>query len=196
MLCDNFVRHLAALDLRAYLLVTFDRAQHDRLERRGEPVYLRLLPQLKSGGSDQFASRDFFLINSARYAVLIALLRGGVHVLNMDLDAALLRDPFAVLAAPPHDQYELLLQSDARDALSLTESSPYLLRERLKLPNASSVTYVNGGVFFARGTPAVARLFEDAWSLVSQDLGTLNEQDCLNRLLIACLLYTSDAADD
>ena len=77
VLCDNFVRHLAALDLRAYLLVTFDRAQHDRLERRGEPVYLRLLPQLKSGGSDQFASRDFFLINSARYAVLIALLRGG-----------------------------------------------------------------------------------------------------------------------
>ena len=60
VLCDNFVRHLAALDLRAYLLVTFDRAQHDRLERRGEPVYLRLLPQLKSGGSDQFASRDFF----------------------------------------------------------------------------------------------------------------------------------------
>ena len=34
----------------------------------------------------------------------------------------------------------------------------------------------------------MARLFEDAWSLVSQDLGTLNEQDCLNRLLIASQL--------
>ena len=47
------------------------------------------------------------------------------------------------------------------------------------------MTYVNGGVFFARGTRAVARLFEDAWALVSQDLGTLNEQDCLNRMLLA-----------
>ena len=61
VLCDNFVRHLAALDLRAYLLVTFDRAQHDRLERRGEPVYLRLLPQLKGVKIDYAWSGTFLL---------------------------------------------------------------------------------------------------------------------------------------
>ena len=77
VLCDNFVRHLAALDLRAYLLVTFDRAQHDRLEHAASPSTCGCC-RSSSGGSDQFASRDFFLINSARYAVLIALLRGGV----------------------------------------------------------------------------------------------------------------------
>jgi len=63
-------------------------------------------------------------------------------------------------------------QSDARDAVSLREHSPYLIGERLGLPSRvgreSGVTYVNGGVFFARGTPAVARLFEDAWTLAAQ----------------------------
>ena len=38
------------------------------------------------------------------------------------------------------------------------------------------------------GTHAVARLFEDTWAMASQDLGTLNEQDCLNRMLIASSL--------
>ena len=75
-------------------------------------------------------------------------------------------------------RHELLLQSDARDALSMRETSPFLISDRLQLRNTSSTTYVNGGVFFARGTHAVARVFEDAWALVSQDLGVLNEQDC------------------
>ena len=64
---------------------------------------------------------------------------------------------------------ELLLQSDARDALTMRETSPFLIDDRLQLRNVSSTLYVNGGVFFARGTHAVARLFEDAWALVSQD---------------------------
>ena len=65
--------------------------------------------------------------------------------------------------------YDLMLQSDARDAVTLTETSPFLLHDRLHLAeNAPGVTYVNGGVFFARGTSAVARLFEDTWAMVSQ----------------------------
>ena len=39
----------------------------------------------------------------------------------------------------------VLLQSDARDAGSLQEHSPYLLRDRLLMPNLTAVTYVNGG---------------------------------------------------
>ena len=181
-LAINFVMHLRRLRLDHYLLVTFDADQQARLVARGEESYLHELHQLKSGGSDVFASKDFFLINSARYDVLVALLRGGVHIFAVDLDAALLRDPFPFVAAQPFD---LMLQSDARDAASMQETSPYLLRDRLLRPNLTAVTYVNGGVFFARGSAAVARLFEDAWSLVSQDLGTLNEQDCLNRMLLA-----------
>jgi hypothetical protein len=33
---------------------------------------------------------------------------------------------------------------------------------------SNGVVYVNGGVFFARGTAAVARLFQDAWTLAAQ----------------------------
>ena len=94
-LCGNFVLHLRRLRLSNYLLVTFDASQQERLLRRGEESYLHELKQLKSGGSDDFASKDFFLINSARYSVLVSLLRGdddgGLDVFALDLDAALLR---------------------------------------------------------------------------------------------------------
>ena len=93
-LCGNFVLHLRRLRLSNYLLVTFDASQQERLQRRGEESYLHELKQLKSGGSDDFASKDFFLINSARYSVLVSLLRGdddgGLDVFALDLDAALL----------------------------------------------------------------------------------------------------------
>lgn len=185
-LCRNFIAHLRRLGVRHYLLATFTRSYHAALTERGESPYLHELPGLTSNGSDVFASRDFFLVNAARYAVLTRLLRAGVHVFACDLDVALLRDPLPSVWALP---YDLLLQSDARDAASLSESSPFLLRDRLHLPLATTgVTYVNGGVFFARGTHAVARLFSDTWALASQDLGTLNEQDCLNRMLLASSL--------
>ena len=181
-LCRNFVSHLRRLGVRSYLLATFTRAYHDSLAARGEQPYLHELAELSSNGSDVFASRDFFLINSARYTVLTRLLRAGLHIFSCDLDVALLRDPLPTVWALPHD---LLLQSDARDAITLTESSPFLLRDRLHLhADSEAVTYVNGGVFFARGTNAVARLFEDTWAMASEDLGSLNEQDCLNRMLL------------
>jgi hypothetical protein len=185
-LCRNFVAHLRRIRLRNYLLTTFTASYHRELEARGEQPYLHELPSLTSDGSDVFASHDFFLINSARYSVLTMLLRAGIHVFSLDLDVVLLRNPLPFVWQLPFD---LLLQSDARDAASLSEASPYLLRDRLHLPNTTSrVTYVNGGVFFARGTTAVARLFEDTWSMASQDLGGLNEQDCLNRMLIVSSL--------
>ena len=184
-LCRNFVGHLRRLDVRNYLLATFTAAYHRTLVARGERAYLHELPGLTSDGSDVFASRDFFLINSARYTVLTMLLRAGLHVFSVDLDVVLLQDPIPHVWQLP---YDLLLQSDARDATTLAESSPFLLRDRLHMSNASGVTYINGGVFFARGTHAVARLFEDTWAMASQDLGTLNEQDCLNRMLIASSL--------
>ena len=182
-LCRNFVAHLRRLGLSSYLLVTFTSSYAATLRARGERPCLHALHGLsKGGGSDVFASRDFFLINSARYMVLTRLLRAGLHIFSADLDVALLRNPLPVVWRLPFD---LMLQSDSRDALTLTESSPFLLRDRLHLPNASSVPYVNGGVFFARGAHAVARIFEDTWAMASQDLGTLNEQDCLNRMLLA-----------
>ena len=181
-LCRNFMAHAQRLNLRNYLLVTFTRAYHRDLADRGVSAYLHELPLLTSGGSDTFASKDFFTINAARYTVLTRLLRNGFHVFSVDLDVVLLQDPFPYVWSQP---YDLLLQSDARDAITLVETSPFLLRDRLRLPKASNVTYVNGGVFFARGTHGVARLFEDTWALTSQDLGVLNEQDCLNRMLLA-----------
>jgi len=181
-LCVNFVAHTRRLGLTNYLLVTFTAAYHKVLAQRGERPHLHSLPAFHSGGSDIFASREFFTVNAARYTVLTKLLRGGLHIFALDLDVALLQDPFPHVWSEP---YELLLQSDARDAVTLSESSPFLLRDRLHLMNASGVTYVNGGVFFARGTHAVARLFEDTWALTSQDLGALNEQDTLNRMLLA-----------
>ena len=84
--------------------------------------------------------------------MLTRLLRAGYHIFSVDLDVVVLRDPFPHVWGLP---YDLLLQSDARDGVGLVETSPFLLRDRLHLPNASSVTYVNGGVFFARGTRAV-----------------------------------------
>ncbi len=98
--------------------------------------------------------------------MLTTLLRAGLHIFQTDLDVVLLRHPFPHVWESPHD---LLLQSDARDATSLAETSPFLLKDRLHTPHARSVTYVNGGVFFARGTAAVARVFEDTWALVSQE---------------------------
>ena len=185
-LCRNFVAHARRLQLSNYLLVTFTRTYFELLVRRGEKPYLHELPSLTSDGSDVFASRDFFTINAARYTVLTQLLRAGVNVFSLDLDVVLLRDPLPHVWSLP---YDLLLQSDARDASTLVETSPFLLRDRLHLPNTSTrVTYVNGGVFFARGTHAVARVFEDTWALTSQDLGRLNEQDCLNRMLLASSL--------
>ena len=89
-LAINFVMHLRRLRLDHYLPAAFDADQQARLVARGEESYLHELHQLKSG-SDVFASKDFFLINSARYDVLVALLRGGVHIFAVDLDA-LLRD--------------------------------------------------------------------------------------------------------
>ena len=184
-LCMNFVAHLRRVGVSAYLLITFTPGYELTLRSRGEVAHLHPLPELRGGGSDQFASHDFFLVNSARYSVLTTLLRAGINVFSVDADVVVLRDPLAYVASQPH---EVLLQSDARDGVSMQENSPFLLRDRLLRPPASSVTYVNGGVFFARGTAAVARLFEDTWALVSQDLGTLNEQDCLNRMLLASSL--------
>ena len=188
-LCRDFVAHLRHLGVRSYLIGTFTRSYHKVLTARGERPHLHNLPQLTSGGSDVFGSHDFFLLNSARYAVLTRLLRAGLHVFSCDLDVALLRNPLPIVWRHPHD---LLLQSDARDASTLTEMSPFLLFDRLKLPRGTpSVTYVNGGVFFARGTHAVARLFEDTWAMASQDIGRLNEQDCLNRVLLDSALQWS-----
>ncbi|KAL3922881.1 MAG: hypothetical protein SGPRY_004400 [Prymnesium sp.] len=181
-LCSNFVAHLGRAAISSYLLVTFNPGYRDQLVARRQPVYLHSLAELHGGGSDKFASHDFFLVNSARYSVLISLLRARVDVFAMDLDVVLLRDPRPFVSSLP---YELMLQSDARNSVSQLEHSPFLLRDRLHLPSASGIAYVNGGVFFARGTYAVARLFEDTWSLVSEDLGSLNEQDCLNRMLMA-----------
>ena len=81
-LLRNFVAHLSRLGLPSYLLATFTSHYHQQLLARGEKrVFLHELPMLgASGGSDVFASRDFFLINSARYSVLTRLLRGGLHV--------------------------------------------------------------------------------------------------------------------
>ncbi len=184
-LCKNFVAHLRRLHLKNYLLITFNASYHRTLTGRGEEPYLHVLKALSSEGSDVFASKDFFMINAARYTVLVRLLRGGLNVFAMDLDVVLLHNPFPHVRNEP---CELLLQSDARDAITLVETSPFLLRDRLHLTNASNVTYVNGGVFFARGSHAVARLFEDTWALTSQKLGELNEQDCLNRMLLASTL--------
>lgn len=180
-LCSNFAAHMRAAGISSYLLVTFNAGYGRELRARGEAVHLHELAELRTGGSDEFASKDFFLVNSARYSVLTTLLRANVNLFSMDLDVVLLRDPRPFVMSQP---FEVMLQSDARDGVSQLEHSPFLLRDRLHLDPNGAVTYVNGGVFFARGTSAVARLFEDTWSLVSQDLGLLNEQDCLNRMLL------------
>ena len=182
-LCRNFVAHVRRLRLTHYMITTFTADYHRTLSQRGERPYLHPLSMLRSpDGSDAFASNDFFRINAARYTVLGSLLRSGVHVFSVDLDVVLLADPLPYVWAQP--QHELLLQSDARDAVSLNETSPFLLQGRLHLPRTTaSSRYVNGGVFFARATERVALLFEATWEMASQDLGTLNEQDCLNRVL-------------
>ena len=67
-LCRNFLAHIRRLRLTHYLLATFTTTYHAALVGRGERAYLHELPSLTSDGSDSFASHDFFLINSARYA--------------------------------------------------------------------------------------------------------------------------------
>ena len=59
------------------MLTAFTSAYHAVLAARGQEAYLHELPLLTSGGSDVFASKDFFTINSARYTVLTTLLLAG-----------------------------------------------------------------------------------------------------------------------
>ena len=66
-LSSNFAAHLRRASIRSYLLVTFSAEYQRQLVARGEVVHLHELPELRSGGSDKFASRDFFLVNSARW---------------------------------------------------------------------------------------------------------------------------------
>jgi len=131
-LCDHWLHHVHRHGLQHYLLVAFDAAQAAQLAAQGEEPHFEPMAGLSAaGGSDVFASRDFFTLNAARYRVLVSLLRGGIDVFAVDLDVVLLRDPLVRLhsctSEPPPPPPPQIVRTSF-DAFFLLKGAHPLLR--------------------------------------------------------------------
>ena len=186
-MCRNYLAHMRQAGVQRHILIALDGVTAQWLLSEGASVMdASQVVKLPQGGSDEFGSAAFFAINGARYRVLQAVLEAGISIFVLDLDVVVLRDPLEwleqegkALAA----NRELLLQSDARDGTTQTESDPDLLERRLGLVSRGNWTYVNGGVFFCRASSRSAALFRKIWSVLSAAATPPNEQDVLNREL-------------
>ncbi|KAK9811148.1 hypothetical protein WJX73_006677 [Symbiochloris irregularis] len=99
---ENWLHHAAHANLTNYLIVTEDEPAANYLEARhpGHVLPAHLLsatrPNLAATGDKfrDFGSKDFIKLACARPVYLSAILALGYNVLWVDLDAALLMDPF------------------------------------------------------------------------------------------------------
>ena len=171
---DHLLHNLAALGISKYaLLVAEDRECLAALRHRGVRAQLaagesdgrgpKQPPQLPSASASsspppQQAAGDAVAFRSSAYKALVhkmprqvlRLLRSGRSVLLLDADVTLLGNPLEYLAPLGRDLY---VQDDFRE-----------MRARL-----------NGGLFFARATPAARRLFEDMLAYIEQHPDTYNQ---------------------
>ena len=189
-MCHNHVLHLRSAGVSNYVLVALDSTSLRSLRAEREPVVdaTQLISGIPEGGADRFGSSAFFAVNGARYRGLLAMLKTGISLFVLDLDVIVLRDPLPWLVrhAPGGlSNLDLLLQSDARDGTTGFELDPDLLERRLGLRGARNWTYVNGGTFFCRASPATIAFFQRIWRLISSSERPPNEQDVLNRELAA-----------
>lgn len=123
---------------------------------------------------DDGRSRAFKDINRAKYAAVSRMVGWGFHVLVLDVDVAILRNPLPWLKT--HGQeYDLMLQTDYVD--TSTFDGPELLA-------GVQVHYYCIGVMYARSTPS-SRTFLTEWVNSMEKNHALLDQDALMSLFRA-----------
>ena len=182
-LCENHILHLRRAQVQHYALVALDAPSFSWLSAAGEHVVdaSKLIGSLPDDGSDAFGSNAFFAINGARYRALLQILEARLSVFVLDLDVVILRDPLQwihqrMLAG----NLDVMLQSDARDGVSLVEQDPDLILRRLELHGVSNWSYANGGTLFCRATNQAVALLTRVLKRLSESTTPPNEQDVMN----------------